>query len=212
MLSEAERLLISEIRKGDQRAWSQLIDRYEGRLQAFAYGRLRDRSLAEDVVQETFIGFANSLHNFDESRELQTYLFTIAAYKITDQLRKKSRKPMQTGEAAEERLLEKEDSNQRRASSAARSRERQAHEATAITRALKEFVQSLIEKQDFIRLKVLELLFVKGWANRVIAQHLHISEQQVANYRFAAVKKVTEKIRGSGLSPDLFPELTETEE
>lgn len=212
MLSEAERLLIAEIRKGDQRAWSQLIDRYEGRLQAFAYGRLRDRNLAEDVVQETFIGFANSLHNFDEQRELQTYLFTIAAYKITDQLRKKTRKPLQTGEAAEERLLEAEDAKQRRASSAARSRERQAHESAAVGRALREFVTQLFDKNDFARLKVLELLFVKGWANRVIAQFLGISEQQVANYRFAAVKKITEKIRASGLSPDLFPELTESEE
>lgn len=209
MLSESERVLIAEIRKGDQRAWSQLIDRYEGRLQAFAYGRLRDRSLAEDVVQETFIGFANSLHNFDEQRELQTYLFTIAAYKITDQLRKKTRKPLQTGEAAEERLLEAEDSGQRRASSAARSRERKEHESEAVSRALSEFVRQLMDKGDFIRLKVLELLFVKGWANRVIALHLGISEQQVANYRFAAVKKITEKIRESGLSPDLFPELTE---
>jgi RNA polymerase sigma-70 factor, ECF subfamily len=212
MLSEAERLLIAEIRKGDQRAWSQLIDRYEGRLQAFAYGRLRDRNLAEDVVQETFIGFANSLHNFDEQRELQTYLFTIAAYKITDQLRKKTRKPLQTGEAAEERLLEADDSKQRRASSVARSRERQAHESAAVARALREFVTQLFDKGDFARLKVLELLFVKGWANRVIAQFLGISEQQVANYRFAAVKKITEKVRASGLSPDVFPELVEAEE
>jgi RNA polymerase sigma-70 factor (ECF subfamily) len=54
---------------------------------------------------------------------------------------------------------------------------------------------------------VLELLLVKGWANRDVAAHLDISEQQVANYRFAAVKKLTEKIHEAGLSPDVFPQL-----
>jgi len=39
---------------------------------------------------------------------------------------------------------------------------------------------------------VLELLLVKGWANRDVAALLRISEQQVANYRFAAVKKLSE--------------------
>ncbi len=63
------------------------------------------------------------------------------------------------------------------------------------------------ERGDYIRLKVLELLLVKGWANRDVAAHLSITEQQVANYRFAAVKKLGEKIRAAGLPPDVFPEL-----
>ena len=36
---------------------------------------------------------------------------------------------------------------------------------------------------------------------------LEISEQQVANFRFAAVKKLTEQIHAAGLSGDVFPEL-----
>ena len=51
------------------------------------------------------------------------------------------------------------------------------------------------------------LLLVRGWANRDVAAHLGVSEQQVANYRFAAVKKLTETIREAGLSGDVFPEL-----
>ena len=54
---------------------------------------------------------------------------------------------------------------------------------------------------------MLELLWVKGWANRDVAAFLGVGEQQVANYRFAAVKKLTEQIRDAGLSPDVFPEL-----
>src|SRR5438309_11978382 len=96
MASEGDRLLIQQIRQGDQRAWEDLIARYEGRLLAFVERRLRDRSASEDVVQETFIGFLNSLPNFDERRELQTYLFTIASHKLTDHLRRQGRHPVRT--------------------------------------------------------------------------------------------------------------------
>src|SRR5579864_7482918 len=94
MSSEADRLLIKNIRQGDSRAWETLIARYEGRLLAFVERRLRDRATSEDVVQETFIGFLNSLPHFDEQRELQTYLFTIASHKLTDHLRRSGRHPL----------------------------------------------------------------------------------------------------------------------
>src|SRR5205823_10943485 len=97
MSSDSDRLLIQQIRRGDGQAWEQLIDRYEGRLLAFAERRLRDRATSEDVVQETFVGFLNSLPNFDDRRELQTYLFTIASHKVTDHLRRTGRRPWQTG-------------------------------------------------------------------------------------------------------------------
>ena len=94
MSSESDRLLVQQIRQGDSRAWDGLIARYEGRLLAFVDRRLRDRAASEDVVQETFVGFLNSLPNFDETRELQTYLFTIASHKLTDHLRRVGRHPL----------------------------------------------------------------------------------------------------------------------
>src|SRR5881409_1531340 len=94
MTAESDRLLVQQIRQGDSRAWETLIARYEGRLLAFVERRLRNRATSEDVVQETFVGFLNSLPNFDERRELQTYLFTIASHKLTDHLRRVGRHPM----------------------------------------------------------------------------------------------------------------------
>ena len=55
----------------------------------------------------------------------------------------------------------------------------------------------------------MELLFVKGWANRDVAAFLKIGEQQVANFRFAAVRKLTELIQDAGLPMEVFPELKE---
>src|SRR3982751_4045914 len=94
MPSDSDRLLIQQIRQGAPRAWETLIAHYEGRLLAFVMRRLRDRAASEDVVQETFVGFLNSLPNFDDRRELQTYLFTIASYKLTDHLRRTGRHPL----------------------------------------------------------------------------------------------------------------------
>lgn len=210
MASESEKILIRQIRQGDQHAWSQLIGRYEGRLLAFAIRRLRDRATAEDIVQETFIGFLRSLPNFDENRELQTWLFTIASYKITDQLRRGQR-PVTGGETGDELMLARPDSDLRTVSSVARSQERRELEADALSRALKQMLRQWWDKGEFVRIQVLELLFVKAWPNREIAKHLQINEQQVANYRFAAVRKLGEQMRGAGLSPDIFPELNEPE-
>jgi RNA polymerase sigma-70 factor (ECF subfamily) len=207
MPSDSDRLLIQQIRQGDSRAWETLISRYEGRLLAFVQRRLRDRSASEDVVQETFVGFLNSLPNFDDRRELQTYLFTIASHKLTDHLRRSGRHPLRSLSDTGAELLNQQFDDHPGASSHARSAERRELECAAIVRCLGQILRGLQDKGDYVRLKVLELLWVKGLANRDVAALLSISEQQVANYRFAAVKKLSEQIRDAGLSADVFPEL-----
>lgn len=206
MASESDKLLVQDIRKGDADAWQRLIDRYEGRLLAFARRRLSDRSQAEDIVQETFVGFLNSLPNFDEQRDLQTYLFTIAAHKLTDYLRKLGRHPLQHIPDGQEFFEGKAD-HRPRVSSLARSRERMDLEEGALTEALREIIEDWREQGDFVRIKVLELLFVAGWSNKDVAETLDIKDQQVANIRFAAVRKISEKIQAAGLPVDVFPGL-----
>jgi RNA polymerase sigma-70 factor (ECF subfamily) len=210
MSSDSDRLLIQEIRQGDPRAWDTLIARYEGRLLAFVDRRLRDRAASEDVVQETFVGFLHSLPNFDERRDLQTYLFTIASHKLTDYLRRMGRHPMHfvsDDESSSGNVLYQEMDQHQAVSSLVRSQERRDVESEAVARALQQLIQQWQERGDYLRLKVIELLLVKGWANRDVAAFLRVSEQQVANYRFAAVKKLSEQIRHAGLPADLFPEL-----
>src|SRR5262245_53634515 len=186
MTADSDRLLIQQIRQGENGAWERLIERYEGRLLAFAERRLRDRSAGEDVVQETFIGFLNSLPNFDETRDLQTYLFTIAAHKLTDHLRRIGRHPLQNLPDSQE-FFEKQMDSQSGVSSLARSHERKDLESDALAKALAAVINEWKDAGEFVRIQVLELLFVKGWANKDVAGFLNVNEQQVANIRFAAV-------------------------
>jgi RNA polymerase sigma-70 factor (ECF subfamily) len=204
MSSENDRLLVQQIRQGDARAWDHLIASYEGRLLAFVHRRLNDRAASEDIVQETFIGFLTSLSNFDDRRALQTYLFTIASHKLTDHLRKSGRHPLQ--QAPVDMLEMKLDDNPA-ASSLARGQERRDLEEKAVAHGLGSLLEEWRDQGEFVRVKVLELLFVRGWSNRDVAAFLKVSEQQVANIRFAAVKKISENVREAGLPADVFPEL-----
>jgi RNA polymerase sigma-70 factor (ECF subfamily) len=209
MSSEIDRLLVQQIRLGDERAWQQLIARYEGRLLAFVERRIRDRAASEDAVQETFVGFLNSLPNFDDRRDLQSWLFTIAAYKVTDHLRRVGRRPPHVSEGSDElgqQLIE----DRPAASSLVRSDERRQLEAVAIARFLGDMIRAWQERGDFQKVKVLELLLVKGWPNHKVADALGLDQQTVANWRFAALRKLGEYVRSSGLPGDVFPELRDT--
>src|SRR5437763_13481177 len=154
MPSDSDRLLVDQIRQGEARAWETLIARYEGRLLAFVQRRLGDRAASEDVVQETFIGFLNSLPNFDDRRELQTYLFTIASHKLTDYLRRKGRHPLKAATDSSPDLLDQQLDHHPAASSIARSQERRELEVIAISRSLGQIIRDWQQKGEYQRLKV----------------------------------------------------------
>jgi len=199
--SDAETLLIGQVRSGDAPAWRLLIERYEGRLLAFVDSRLRDRAASEDVVQETFVGFLTSLPHYDEKRDLEAYLFSIAAHKMTDHLRKQGRRPIdQFGSDDHGMPLEEVPGGGRPASSIARSGERRKAEERLLTEALGGLVREWMGRGEFDRLRCLELLIVKGWANKDVAAYLNLTEQAVASYKFQTVARLKEMARRAGLS------------
>src|SRR5262245_7198539 len=210
MTTESDRLLVQRIRANDQKAWQEIDRRYRGRLTAYVRRRLKDHASVEDVVQETFIGFSNSLVNYDDKRDLQTWLFTIAAHKVTDQLRKMGRLRYKTGsESDDEVMIESPDERQRGASSLARSAERRETEEDALGQALRDLVRDLQLKGEWTKVMALELLYVKGWGNAEVATRLKRSEQDIANLKFQAKKRLHDHLTAAHLSPSVFPELQE---
>ncbi len=207
--SEIDQKLIERIRGGDSDAWNELIARYEGRLLAFVDSRLSNRSASEDIVQETFIGFLNSLPNFDGRRSLESYMFSICAYKLTDHLRREGRRP-----AIPLSSSGPDSSGQwqvmgpaRAASSIARSVERKRIEEEALIEAIESQVQRWQEKNDWTKLMCIELLTVRGMPNKQVATELGITEQQVANFKFDFLSRLRVLIKRQGLSKEVFPEL-----
>ena len=76
---------------GETAALELLIERYRLELYHFLARFLGDRSAADDVFQETFIQVHISADTFDTSRRFKPWLFTIAANKARDLLRKNKR-------------------------------------------------------------------------------------------------------------------------
>ena len=51
------------------------------------------------------------------------------------------------------------------------------------------------------------LLFVRGVANKQVADSLSLTEQQVANYKFDFIARLQKSVKKQGLDRDVFPEL-----
>jgi RNA polymerase sigma-70 factor (ECF subfamily) len=194
---QADQLLVTRIRQGDAESWQMLIDRFEGRLLAFVDSRLRNHTTSEDVVQETFLGFLTSLPNYDDRTPLESFLFSIAAHKLTDVMRRQGRRPTlpltspassSAGDGS--RSTDEPLSRLRRVSSLARSREERSRQARQIETELGQLIRQSVDRGDFSRLKCLELLFVLGWSNKSVAERIGLTEQTVANFKHAAVVRL----------------------
>jgi RNA polymerase sigma-70 factor (ECF subfamily) len=79
---------------GEERAFQELVDRYQTRLLNFVYRTIGDREKAEDLVQEVFIRVYRHLHRFDRAKKFSTWIYTIASNLAKNELRNRSRKPL----------------------------------------------------------------------------------------------------------------------
>lgn len=92
-MPNSDERLFEQYRAGDLDAFRQLVERYRNDLARFLYRLTGSAHAAEDVFQDTFLQVHNSAASFDTSRRFKPWLFTIAANKGRDYLRKKGRRP-----------------------------------------------------------------------------------------------------------------------
>lgn len=87
----ADHQLLARFGQGDEEAFREIVNRYKNSLYSFLRQFLNQNELVEDVFQETFLQLFASRKSFDPSRPLRPWLFTIAANKAKDALRKAQR-------------------------------------------------------------------------------------------------------------------------
>jgi len=199
--SESDKQLVKRIRQGEAAAWQECIDLFEGRLLAFARSRLSDKTSAEDVVQETFMGFLKALPNYDDNTPLESWLFSIAAHKLIDFMRRTGRRPtvplsVPDSQGGGDRVPS---GGGRAASSMMRSHEKSQSEAFLVENCLQSLISDFKDSGAWERLQCVELIFVLGWPNKHVARRLNITEQAVANHKFFVVTKLREAAKRARL-------------
>lgn len=83
--------LMIRLQEGDASAYDRLVHRYSGPLTGYFTKKLRDRSLAEDLVQETLLKLHNRHWDYIPQGVFKRWLFTIARNLTIDTVRRQSR-------------------------------------------------------------------------------------------------------------------------
>jgi RNA polymerase sigma factor (sigma-70 family) len=199
-LTQAEQYLLDEIRRGRQSAWSQLVDRYQGRLLAFARSKTRDAAEAEDLVQDVFVSFLRAVTGFRGQASLETYLFSILRRKIIDSFRGKrlnvcllqdASAPADPEEPSHLPELAGPDPT---ASWYARRDEDHELKHAALASSLVELIDGYKKDLNFRDLQVVELLFYCQARNQEISRIAGVSVNHVAVLKHRCIRQIRDRL------------------
>ena len=84
-----DREVVALAKAGKETAYRELLSRYERPVFSLIYRMVRDRALAEDLAQETFIKVLNALDSYRPEFKFSSWIFKIANNAAIDQLRKR---------------------------------------------------------------------------------------------------------------------------
>jgi RNA polymerase sigma-70 factor (ECF subfamily) len=76
-LYETEEELLAGLRRGDEPAFTALLDRYYGPMLRLAMTQVHNRAHAEEVVQEAWLGVLRGIDRFESRSSLRTWIFHI---------------------------------------------------------------------------------------------------------------------------------------
>lgn len=86
-----DRILVRQAKRGRRRAFDRIYEKYRDTLLTAAMNLLGDAELAQDVVQDVFVKFVESLDEFELRGRLKGYLAACVANRARDQLRQMAR-------------------------------------------------------------------------------------------------------------------------
>jgi RNA polymerase sigma-70 factor (ECF subfamily) len=72
-----ERNLCAALRRGDETAFAELVSRYHAPLRRLALSYVRTAAVADEVVQETWLGVIRGIQSFEGRSSLKTWIFRI---------------------------------------------------------------------------------------------------------------------------------------
>ncbi len=76
-VTRSDERLVAALRRGEEAAFAELVDRYNAALLRLAATFVRDRAVAEEVVQETWLGVLQGIDRFEARSSLKTWIYRI---------------------------------------------------------------------------------------------------------------------------------------
>ncbi|GFP78378.1 RNA polymerase sigma factor [Clostridium fungisolvens] len=80
--------IVERVLQGEALYFEYIIDKYEIPILKYIYSFIGDRTMAEDLCQETFISVYNKLYTYNNANKFSTWIYSIAHNKSIDYLRK----------------------------------------------------------------------------------------------------------------------------
>lgn len=177
-----DRELVQRTQDGDQDAYRVLVERYQGRIFAVAYGLMHNREDAREVTQEAFIKAFRNLSGFRRDSSFYTWLYRITVNLGID-FRRRAYRHRETGNLDETRLAPD-------VASPTSSRPLGNPGKNLENKQLRERIRAAIDQLPDDQKAVIILREVEGLSYKEIAETMDCAEGTVMSRLFYARKKL----------------------
>ncbi len=92
VVSLSDEDLMARVAEDDERSYTELVRRYQGRVTNLISRVLNDRNGADDLAQEVFVRVFVHRRNYRRGSKLSTWVFTIAANLAKNEIRRRVRR------------------------------------------------------------------------------------------------------------------------
>lgn len=167
---------LAALKSGDHTAFEKIYYHFGNSVMHFLKVLTRSEEVAGDITQETFITLWEKRDRIDPSKNIKTYLYTIARNnainyfnreKLWDKYATQSDIPEIDTDSSEELLIAKE---------------------------TEMLVRIAVSRMPKMRRRVFELSRYEGWSHEKIAAELNISKSNVSDHLYQATKDIREII------------------
>jgi RNA polymerase sigma-70 factor (ECF subfamily) len=178
--------LIQALQAGDERVFTAVMDLYSGSLLRLAMSYAPSRAVAEEVVQETWMGVLEGIHRFESRSSFKTWLFRILTNRAkTRGIRESRYEPFgikgastddDEGPALEDSLFVAEGSGKGHWKDPPQAWEPDTPERVLLSKECREVIEKAIESLPTTQRQVITLRDIEGVSSEEICNLLEISE------------------------------------
>jgi RNA polymerase sigma-70 factor (ECF subfamily) len=177
--------LIQALRDGEEEAFAALAREYHASLLRVAQIYVSSRAIAEEVVQETWLGVLNGLDRFEGRSSLKTWIFRILTNIAKTRAQREGRtlpfsalqRPAVVPEASVEAdRFRAPDDHAWPGHWSSRPRDWNAPEERLLGSEVREIVERTIEQLPPAQRAVISLRDVEGWASEDVCNALEVTE------------------------------------